>query len=164
MMTSVRSLAPIFWKTVSQIALLRLTPSLTHKHANKPKRPSLSSTRFEHSKPSFPNYGDDSAEPPGDLPRCAFAQSLRSTHRRRRLASSCSRFKKKKAKSSVPRLAGSGKAAEGAPTGCLRARGANSRVRAGRLGPASGYLGNAPASARQGRPGRPGPPQVSTEP
>lgn len=29
-------------------------------------------------------------------------------------------LKKKKAKSSVPRLAGSGKAAEGAPTGCLR--------------------------------------------
>lgn len=40
-MTSVRSLGPILWKTVSQIVLLRLTPSLAHTHANKQKRLSL---------------------------------------------------------------------------------------------------------------------------
>lgn len=54
------------------------------------------------------------------------------------------------------RLPGTGEAAEDAPrSGCLRARGAASRGRSGRLGPASRHLGDAPESARQGRPGRP---------
>lgn len=71
------------------------TLALTHTHAYKPKRLALSPTRSEHSKPSCLSYGDDSAEPPGGLPRCALAQPLRSTHRRRRLESS-SRLKEKK--------------------------------------------------------------------
>lgn len=128
---------------VSQIVLLRLTPSLSHTHAYKPKRLALSPTKSEHSKPSCLSYGDDSAEPPGGLPRCALAQPLRCTHRRRRLASSSRlKEKKKEAQSSVPRPSGTW----GYLAGTRGATGASVRPSRERSGE------RAPGKARQARP------------